>query len=139
MKAAKFNVCNLLHCSAKISNANQYFSKVLKVNDDSKINQQLSKKENDLLRQRIQDLEKSESDLKQSKEALCRSEEKYRSIVETTAERIWEMDLTGRHTFSNRGVTAILGYSLEEFMGQSTFSSCMRRIGRWSKRHFCDS
>ena len=91
------------------------------MNDDSKTNQQLSK-ENDLLRQRIQDLEKTESDLKQSKEALCRSEEKYRSIVETTAEWIWEMDLTGRHTFSNRGVTAILGYSLEEFMGQSTFS-----------------
>ena len=108
------------------------------MNDDSKTNQQLSE-ENDLLRQRIQDLEKSESDLKQSKEALCRSEEKYRSIVETTAEWIWEMDLTGRHTFSNRGVTAILGYSLEEFMGQSTFSFLHEEDRPVVKKTFCDS
>ena len=50
-------------------------------------------------------------------EALQESEEKYRSIVETTTEWIWEIDLSGRHTFSNPGVTAILGYRLEELIG----------------------
>ena len=59
---------------------------------------------------------------KRAEEALRVSEEKYRSIVETTAEWIWEIDLTGRHTFSNPGVTAILGYRLEEFIGQGASS-----------------
>jgi PAS domain S-box-containing protein len=53
-------------------------------------------------------------------ESLRRSEEKYRSLIETTSEWIWEVDLTGKHTFSNSGVTEILGYSIEEFIGQST-------------------
>jgi PAS domain S-box-containing protein len=55
-------------------------------------------------------------------EALRESEENYRSIVETTAEWIWEMDLTGKHTFSNLGVTGILGYRPEELIGQSAIS-----------------
>ena len=59
---------------------------------------------------------------KRAEEALRESEEKYRSIVETTTEWIWEIDLTGRHTFSNPGVTAILGYRPEEFIGQIAVS-----------------
>ncbi len=59
---------------------------------------------------------------KRVEEALRASEEKYRSIVETTIEWVWEIDLDGRHTFSNPGVTRILGYPLEEFMGQTVNS-----------------
>ena len=58
---------------------------------------------------------------KLAEEALQESEEKYRSIVETTTEWIWEIDVTGKHTFSNPGVTAILGYRPEEIIGQSSF------------------
>ena len=54
---------------------------------------------------------------KETEESLRRSEERLRSIVDMTAEWIWEMDLNGRHTFSNPGVTAILGYRPEEFVG----------------------
>ncbi len=54
---------------------------------------------------------------KQVEESLRESEEKFRSIVETTVEWIWEMDLNGRHTFSNRSITDILGYRPEEFVG----------------------
>jgi PAS domain S-box-containing protein len=59
---------------------------------------------------------------RQMEEALRESEEKYRSIVETTAEWIWEIDLNGMHTFSNPGVTTILGYRPEEVVGQSAVS-----------------
>ena len=59
---------------------------------------------------------------KRIEELLKESEVKYRSIVETTAEWIWEMDLNGRHTFSNPAVTAILGYRPEEIIGQTAIS-----------------
>ena len=62
------------------------------------------------------------TELKRAEEALRESEEKYRSIVETTSEWIWEIDLKGMHTFSNPGVTAILGYRPDEFVGQTAIS-----------------
>lgn len=53
-----------------------------------------------------------------SKLALMQSEEKYRSIVETTAEWICEIDvLTGKHTYCNPAIEAIMGYTAEEFLG----------------------
>lgn len=54
---------------------------------------------------------------KHAEEELRKSEEKYRSILETTTEWIWEMDLTPVHTYSNPGITKILGYLPEEVMG----------------------
>ena len=59
---------------------------------------------------------------KQADEALQRSEETYRTIVETTAEWIWEIDLAGNHIFSNPQVTAILGYHPDEYIGQKAVS-----------------
>jgi two-component system, cell cycle sensor histidine kinase and response regulator CckA len=59
---------------------------------------------------------------KRADELLQKSEQKYRTIVETTSEWIWEMDLDGRHTFSNPGVIAILGYHPEKITGQNTDS-----------------
>ena len=54
-------------------------------------------------------------------EALLKdSEEKYRAIVESTAEWIWEMDLAGRFTFSNAACQAMLGYCPEELCSMSS-------------------
>jgi len=54
------------------------------------------------------------TDYKRSEEALRESEERFRNIVETTTEWIWEMDIKGRHTFSNPVIATIIGYSMEE-------------------------
>ena len=51
---------------------------------------------------------------KKTEEALIESENRFRNIVETTSEWIWEMDLAGHHTFSNPAIERIIGYSLEE-------------------------
>ncbi|MBN2392797.1 MAG: PAS domain S-box protein, partial [Anaerolineae bacterium] len=59
---------------------------------------------------------------KQAEDALSESEETYRTIVETTAEWIWEIDLAGNHVFSNPQVTTILGYHPDEFVGQKAVS-----------------
>jgi PAS domain S-box-containing protein len=56
------------------------------------------------------------TDSKRSEAILRSSETKFRSIVETSQDWIWEMDLSGKHTFSNARVSDILGYSLDYFL-----------------------
>ena len=46
---------------------------------------------------------------------LRESETRYRTIVEQTSDWIWEMDLNGRHVYSNHQLERILGYSEDEF------------------------
>lgn len=53
---------------------------------------------------------------KLNEETLRVNEAKFRSIVETSQDWIWELDLSGKHTFSNARVAEILGYSLEDFL-----------------------
>ncbi|MCF8144411.1 MAG: PAS domain S-box protein [Deltaproteobacteria bacterium] len=56
---------------------------------------------------------------KKTLEALRRSEEKYRIILENMAEGYHEVDLAGRFTFINEACQKILGYSHEELGGIS--------------------
>jgi len=49
------------------------------------------------------------------------SEQRYRSLVESTSDWIWEVDREGHYTFSNRKVTDILGYSIKEVLGRTPF------------------
>ncbi len=55
--------------------------------------------------------------LKRAEGALRASEDKYRSIVETSREWIWSVDLDGYFTYCNEAVRAILGYEPEELIG----------------------
>jgi PAS domain S-box-containing protein len=52
-------------------------------------------------------------------EALRRSEEKYRNLVETSKDFIWSVDLEGRFTFLNQAVHSMLGYQPAELLGKS--------------------
>jgi PAS domain S-box-containing protein len=54
------------------------------------------------------------------REMLQTSENRFRSIVETTKEWIWIMDLNGKMTYNNPSVKEILGYDPEELFGQYT-------------------
>ena len=55
-----------------------------------------------------------------SDRALRRSEEEFRSIVETTREWIWSINLNGILTYSNPTIESILGYKPEELLYQPT-------------------
>ncbi|MFN2516930.1 MAG: PAS domain S-box protein [Pyrinomonadaceae bacterium] len=55
---------------------------------------------------------------KRAQQALRESEEKFRSIVETTNEWIWAIDLRGDLTYTNPAVSVILGYSPDELLGR---------------------
>ncbi len=54
--------------------------------------------------------------------ALKRGEERFRSIVETTSDWIWETDAAGKATYSNPAIEAILGYKPEELIGKTFIS-----------------
>ncbi|HZB86325.1 MAG TPA: PAS domain S-box protein [Gaiellaceae bacterium] len=52
--------------------------------------------------------------------ALADSEAKFRAIVETTAEWVWEMDERGVLTYSNPAIVRILGFRPEELVGRDS-------------------
>ncbi|WP_026259709.1 PAS domain S-box protein [Desulfobacter curvatus] len=78
----------------------------------------------DLVKERTRDLQKSNEQLrneietrKEKEEALRRSEEKYRSIIENTNNGYYEVDLNGHLTFFNDSLAVILGYPVQELQG----------------------
>ena len=56
---------------------------------------------------------------KQAEIALRKSEEKYRSILESIEDGYFEVDLAGNFTFFNDSTTKILGYPKEELLGMN--------------------
>jgi two-component system, cell cycle sensor histidine kinase and response regulator CckA len=50
---------------------------------------------------------------------LIKSEDKFRALVETTSDWIWEMDTRGHFTYVNPKVKDLLGYDPEEVLGKS--------------------
>ncbi len=65
----------------------------------------------------VQGIARDISARKGAEDALRDSEEKFRSIVETTNEWIWAIDLEGNHTYTNPAIEHILGYKTEEILG----------------------
>ncbi len=58
---------------------------------------------------------------KKSEEALWESENRFRSLVETTSDWIWETDARGVYTYSSPSVENILGYTTKEILGKTPF------------------
>ena len=56
-----------------------------------------------------------------AEEAVRRSEQMYRQIVDTAREGIWMLDAEGLTTFANARMAEILGYAAEEIIGKSVF------------------
>lgn len=56
--------------------------------------------------------------LRQAEQHLRDSEERFRSIVETSAEWIWAHDIEGNWTYCNPAVKEVLGYSPVEMLGR---------------------
>ncbi len=56
-----------------------------------------------------------------SEEALETSEARYRGLVETTFDWVWEVDANGRYTYASPQVEKLLGYTPGEVLGKTPF------------------
>ncbi|NQV18570.1 MAG: PAS domain S-box protein [Armatimonadetes bacterium] len=57
---------------------------------------------------------------KQAEQALQHEKDFYHSFVESLSDWVWEIDIQGVHTYSNKAVKNILGYEVDEVIGFST-------------------
>lgn len=56
-----------------------------------------------------------------SEKALRQSEERYRSLVETIFDWVWEVDVDGRYTYASPRARDILGYAPDEVIGRTPY------------------
>lgn len=59
------------------------------------------------------------SERRKTEQALKVSEDRFRSLVETTSDWIWELDNGGNYTYSSPKVEELLGYKPEEILEKS--------------------
>ncbi|MFH1504360.1 MAG: PAS domain S-box protein [Candidatus Omnitrophota bacterium] len=53
--------------------------------------------------------------------ALCASEQKFKDLVETTTDWVWEVDKDGVYTYVSPKVKELLGYEISEVLGKTPF------------------
>ncbi len=56
-----------------------------------------------------------------AEKALLESEQKFRSLVDSTSEWVWELDRAGAYVFTSGKVKDLLGYEPEEIIGRTPF------------------
>jgi len=63
-------------------------------------------------------------------EALRKSEDRFRKLVETTSDLIWEVDEKGVYTYVSPKIKELLGYEPEEVIGRRPFELMPQEEGR---------
>lgn len=59
-----------------------------------------------------------EEERNRAEQAVRRSEQKFRSLIETTSDWVWEVDKNGIYTYSSPKVKDLLGYEPDEIIGK---------------------
>ena len=66
-------------------------------------------------------LKREIAERKLAEEALRRSEEKFKSLTETTTDWVWEVNTQGVYTYASPKVKDLLGYEVREVLGKTPF------------------
>lgn len=69
-------------------------------------------------------------DRKLAEKALQKSEERFRNLVETTSDWVWEVDENGVYTYASPKVSELLGYTVQELQGKTSFEFMPYREAR---------
>jgi PAS domain S-box-containing protein len=72
-------------------------------------------------RRSLDELQAYQIELEQQKDELRESEARFRALVETTCDWIWEVDAQGYYTYASPKVRDLLGYAPEEVVGRTPF------------------
>ena len=88
------------------------------------------------LENRVHELEKQAFTRMRVEEALRESEERFRSLVETISDWIWEVDQNFIYTYISPKVKDLLGYKPEELIGKTVFDFMPQKQGRRMARKF---
>lgn len=67
----------------------------------------------------VQKLEHKLQQLEETNRALADSEQRYRLLAEKTVDAIWTMTLDGKFTYVNPAITAMTGFTPEEWIGSN--------------------
>lgn len=73
---------------------------------------------------------------KETERDLRISEERFRTLVETTSDFIWEVDKNGIYTYVSPQILSILGYSASEIIGKTPFDLMPKDEARRLKKIF---
>jgi len=88
------------------------------------------------LEHKVHELEKEAFTRMGVGEALRESEERFRSLVETMSDWIWEVDQNFVYTYVSPKVRDLLGYKPEELLGKTVFDFMPQKAGRRMARKF---
>ena len=86
----------------------------------------------------IADQATSSLDRIEAEQTLRESEERFRSLVETTSDWIWETDTGGVYTYSSPKAKEILGYEPHEIIGKTPFDFMPAKEAECIKAQFVD-
>ena len=73
----------------------------------------------------------------EQRQALQRSEERYRRIVQTAEEGIWMIDAQADTTFVNPKMASMLGYTVDEMMGRSLYDFMDEQARAQARENAC--
>ena len=64
---------------------------------------------------------KVDAERRRTEVVLRENEEKHRNLLESIEDWVWSIDVNGVHTYSNKAVESILGYTVNEVLGTSSY------------------
>jgi PAS domain S-box-containing protein len=75
---------------------------------------------------------------KRAEEALRASEQRFRALVETTSDFVWEVDHEGFYTYASPRVKDLLGYDAAEVIGKTPFDLMPPDEAKWMAKLLSD-
>jgi PAS domain S-box-containing protein len=71
--------------------------------------------------QRVMSLEEAQAERRRAEKSLHESEAKFRALVESSSDWVWEIDHNGKCRYSSPQATAITGFTQDEILAADTF------------------